>query len=65
MRSLILVLFASALLIACSGEKSEESAVVGGDTRSELTAQDKVSDSEYAKKYGAAMKQAMSQKKEE
>ncbi|MCY4642460.1 MAG: hypothetical protein OXC41_07170 [Gammaproteobacteria bacterium] len=65
MRSLILVLFASALLIACSGEKSEESAVVGGDTSSELTAQDKVSDSEYAKKYGAAMKQAMSQEKEE
>ena len=65
MRSLILVLFASALLIACSGEKSEESAVVGGDTSSELTAQDKVSDSEYAKKYGAAMKQAMSQKEEE
>lgn len=63
MRRLILVLFASALLVACSGEKSEES-VEADDTSAASTAQDKVSDSEYSKKYGAAMKQAMSQKEE-
>ena len=63
MRRLILVLFASALLVACSGEKSEEP-VETDDTSAASTAQDKVSDSEYAKKYGAAMKQAMSQKEE-
>ncbi|MDE0250760.1 MAG: hypothetical protein OXK72_07115 [Gammaproteobacteria bacterium] len=63
MRRSILVLFASALLVACSGEKSEEAAEAE-DTSAALTAQDKVSDSEYSKKYGAAMKQAMSKKEE-
>lgn len=63
MRRSILVLFASALLVACSGEKSEETAEAD-DTSAALTAQDKVSDSEYSKKYGAAMKQAMSKKEE-
>ena len=60
MRRLILVLFVSALMVACSSEESEDTANTASDTKAAATAQDKVSDSEYAKKYGAAMKQAMS-----
>ncbi len=65
MRRLILVLFVFALMAACSSEDSADSADSSSNSKAAATAQDKVSDSEYSKKYGAAMKQAMSKENTE
>lgn len=71
MYRLIITLFIIALIAGC-GQEAEETA--GADTTNgteEMTAssdastvKDKVSDSEYSKKYGAAMKEAMASEEE-
>lgn len=71
MYRLIITLFIIALISGCSQE-TEETADAGTTNGTEematssdaSTVKDKVSDSEYSKKYGAAMKEAMASKKE-
>jgi len=65
MYKLILTLFIFALISGCSQEAEEKMAdTAGGESMEKAsTVKDKVSDSEYSKKYGSAMKKAMSAKK--
>ena len=60
MHKLIVILCASALMLGCSQESGTGEADSEANVPS--TVKDNVSDSEYSKKYGAAMKQAMSKK---
>lgn len=69
MYKLIITLFIVALVFGCGQEVEETASTTTGAeetmTSSDAsTVKDKVSDSEYSKKYGAAMKEAMGSKKE-
>lgn len=58
MHKFIIILFVTALMLSCSQPAQEKTADVD-DTSNAPTAKDNVSDSEYSKRYGAAMKNAM------
>ena len=72
MYKLVITLFIVVLIFGCSQEQEAEE-TASTTTRAEetmtssdaSTVKDKVSDSEYSKKYGAAMKEAMGAKEEE
>lgn len=73
MYKLVITLFIVVLIFGCSQETEETTSTTSTTTSAEetmtssdaSTVKDKVSDSEYSKKYGAAMKEAMGAKKEE
>ncbi len=65
MRQLTTILFISALIFGCGQEQAmEEQADKADSTAKEATAKDKVSTSDYKKKYESAMQEAMAAAKQ-